>query len=122
MGLQEHLLDPSELYNNVQAAPRLISIYATYASLDPTYISDNWGLSYHPGRERSQNAIFEPKFTHFTDEFRSTLDYIFLVEGQTKAVPTHILALPDPSEFGEGLPNHIHPSDHLPIMGVFRLR
>ncbi|KAJ9072940.1 RNA exonuclease ngl2 [Entomophthora muscae] len=119
--LQDHLMDPTELCKHVSEGPRLISTYATYASLDPSYLSDNWGVHYNPERESSQVAILEPKFTHFTDEFRSTLDYIFLVEGLTNVIPTHVLALPDSSEFGEGLPNQTHPSDHLPIMGIFNI-
>ncbi|KAI0231274.1 RNA exonuclease ngl2 [Massospora cicadina] len=111
---EKSLLPPSELYQDVLSQPRLISIYATYATLDPSYLSDTWGAD-------PRAPSLEPKFTHFTDTFRSTLDYIFMVDGFSRFTPTHVLALPDPSTFGVGLPNHTHPSDHLPIMGIFRL-
>jgi len=102
----QSLLPPFELYELVLKNPRLVSVYQNYAQYDPVYLDEALG-------------ILEPKFTHFTADFRFTLDYIFQLDGQLGLIPTQLLRLPNPDLFGPGLPTPIHPSDHLPIMARF---
>lgn len=64
----------------------------------------------------------EPAFTNCTPGFTGTLDYIFLSSiGYLK--PITLLELPGPQspDIIGGLPNHHHPSDHLPIGGDFEV-
>ncbi|XP_077234794.1 DNAse I-like superfamily protein [Tasmannia lanceolata] len=64
----------------------------------------------------------EPQFTNCTPGFTGTLDYIFFsASGQLK--PVSLLELPGPlsPDVVGGLPNHHHPSDHLPIGADFEL-
>lgn len=64
----------------------------------------------------------EPLFTNCTPDFTGTLDYIFLSDNRhLKAVSLLELPGPDSSDVVGGLPNHYHPSDHLPIGGEFEL-
>ncbi|BBN12907.1 hypothetical protein MPTK1_5g23890 [Marchantia polymorpha subsp. ruderalis] len=58
----------------------------------------------------------EPPFTNYTVTFVGTLDYILFVPSE-RLKPRTLLALPKPGalEVLGGLPNHNHPSDHLPI-------
>ncbi|KAJ7542349.1 hypothetical protein O6H91_10G102100 [Diphasiastrum complanatum] len=58
----------------------------------------------------------EPSFTNCTPGFTGTLDYIFFCPSCCLR-PKSILSLPsiDSIETVGGLPNHFHPSDHLPI-------
>ncbi|KAL3694475.1 hypothetical protein R1sor_008126 [Riccia sorocarpa] len=58
----------------------------------------------------------EPAFTNYTHDFVGTLDYILFVPCE-RLKPRTLLALPPPGaiEVTGGLPNHHHPSDHLPI-------
>ncbi|PWA52787.1 DNAse I-like superfamily protein [Artemisia annua] len=62
----------------------------------------------------------EPKFTNYTHEFTATIDYILFspIEG---IKPIGYLELPeeDSVSIKGGLPNHYHPSDHLPIGAEF---
>ncbi|KAL3498108.1 hypothetical protein ACH5RR_040840 [Cinchona calisaya] len=64
----------------------------------------------------------EPQFTNCTPDFTGTLDYIlFSPSGNIK--PVSFLELPEresPDVTG-GLPNHYHPSDHLPIGAEFEV-
>ncbi|CDP15692.1 unnamed protein product [Coffea canephora] len=64
----------------------------------------------------------EPHFTNCTPGFTGTLDYIlFSPTGDVK--PVSFLELPEsesPDVIG-GLPNHYHPSDHLPIGAEFEV-
>ncbi|XP_008797989.1 carbon catabolite repressor protein 4 homolog 4 isoform X2 [Phoenix dactylifera] len=62
----------------------------------------------------------EPPFTNCTPDFTGTLDYIFLSDaGYLK--PVSLLEVPGPesADIIGGLPNHYHPSDHLPIGADF---
>lgn len=62
----------------------------------------------------------EPPFTNYTPDFTGTLDYIFLSDsGYLK--PVSLLEVPGPesADIIGGLPNHHHPSDHLPIGADF---
>ncbi|XP_043695021.1 carbon catabolite repressor protein 4 homolog 4 isoform X2 [Telopea speciosissima] len=64
----------------------------------------------------------EPPFTNCTPDFTNTLDYIFFspTEGLR---PVSFLELPGPESCDVigGLPNHHHPSDHLPIGTDFEI-
>ncbi|KAG0459348.1 hypothetical protein HPP92_022476 [Vanilla planifolia] len=64
----------------------------------------------------------EPPFTNCTPEFTGTLDYIFLSDA-CWLKPVSLLRLPGPDSVDVvgGLPNHHHPSDHLPIGGEFEV-
>ncbi|XP_051151507.1 carbon catabolite repressor protein 4 homolog 4 isoform X2 [Andrographis paniculata] len=62
----------------------------------------------------------EPEFTNCTPGFTGTLDYIFFSpSGDIK--PVSYLQLPglESPEVSGGLPNYVHPSDHLPIGAEF---
>ncbi|GAB2263777.1 hypothetical protein Droror1_Dr00025911 [Drosera rotundifolia] len=64
----------------------------------------------------------EPAFTNCTPGFTGTLDYIFFApSGCIK--PISFLELPeaDSASVEGGLPNHHHPSDHLPIGAEFEV-
>ncbi|GAB2272898.1 Carbon catabolite repressor protein 4 4 [Dionaea muscipula] len=64
----------------------------------------------------------EPRFTNCTPGFTGTLDYIlFSPSGCIK--PASFLEVPeaDSSSVEGGLPNHHHPSDHLPIGAEFEV-
>lgn len=64
----------------------------------------------------------EPPFTNCTPGFTNTLDYIFFCPcGHLK--PVAILELPGPEspDLAGGLPNFLHPSDHLPIGADFKV-
>ncbi|PKU71664.1 Carbon catabolite repressor protein 4 like 4 [Dendrobium catenatum] len=64
----------------------------------------------------------EPLFTNCTPDFTGTLDYIFLSDTcHLKAVSLLKLPHADSTDIVGGLPNHYHPSDHLPIGGEFEL-
>ncbi|XP_020589740.1 carbon catabolite repressor protein 4 homolog 4 isoform X2 [Phalaenopsis equestris] len=64
----------------------------------------------------------EPIFTNCTPDFTGTLDYIFLLDTRClKVVSLLELPGPDSTDVVGGLPNHYHPSDHLPIGGEFEL-
>ncbi|KAL2633242.1 hypothetical protein R1flu_004721 [Riccia fluitans] len=67
-------------------------------------------------------AAEEPAFTNYTHNFVGTIDYILFVPGE-RLKPRTLLALPAPGaiEVTGGLPNHYHPSDHLPIGCEFGL-
>ncbi|XP_072962728.1 carbon catabolite repressor protein 4 homolog 4 isoform X2 [Typha angustifolia] len=62
----------------------------------------------------------EPIFTNCTSGFTGTLDYIFLSDS-SYIRPVSLLHVPGPdsTDIIGGLPNHHHPSDHLPIGGDF---
>ncbi|WOL09505.1 carbon catabolite repressor protein [Canna indica] len=83
-----------EVYQYLVLASELCSLYAT-----------------HGGGE--------PPFTNCTPGFTGTLDYIFL--GGSRLKPVSILEVPGPKspDIDGGLPNHYHPSDHLPIGADF---
>ncbi|XP_068637233.1 carbon catabolite repressor protein 4 homolog 4 [Aristolochia californica] len=64
----------------------------------------------------------EPPFTNCTPGFTGTLDYVFFSpSGYLK--PVGLLELPGPEspDIVGGLPNHHHPSDHLPIGADFEV-
>jgi hypothetical protein len=65
----------------------------------------------------------EPPFTNFTPKFTGTLDHVFLTR---PLVPCLVArkALPDRTEkdLGQGIPNQLYASDHLPIGFDFRIR
>ncbi|CAI9094905.1 OLC1v1030735C1 [Oldenlandia corymbosa var. corymbosa] len=64
----------------------------------------------------------EPDFTNCTPGFTGTLDYIFFSpSGNIR--PVSFLELPEPEspDVVGGLPNHYHPSDHLPIGAEFEV-
>ncbi|CAL9216983.1 unnamed protein product [Arabidopsis halleri] len=65
----------------------------------------------------------EPKFTNCTPGFTNTLDYIFISPSDF-IKPVSILQLPEPDspDVVGFLPNHHHPSDHLPIGAEFEIR
>ncbi|KAL5701563.1 poly(A)-specific ribonuclease [Ranunculus cassubicifolius] len=64
----------------------------------------------------------EPAFTNCTPQFTNTLDYIFFSpSGHLKPVSVLELPGPDSSDVAGGLPNFIHPSDHLPIGAEFEV-
>ncbi|PWA53222.1 DNAse I-like superfamily protein [Artemisia annua] len=62
----------------------------------------------------------EPKFTNYTPQFTATIDYI-LFSPSEGIKPIGYLELPDADSVSikGGLPNHSHPSDHLPIGAEF---
>ncbi|XP_024538802.1 carbon catabolite repressor protein 4 homolog 4 [Selaginella moellendorffii] len=60
----------------------------------------------------------EPALTNWSPNFKGTLDYIFFSPSASMR-PKTILEVPPDVE--EGLPNHFHPSDHLPIGADFSL-
>lgn len=62
----------------------------------------------------------EPPFTNCTPDFTGTLDYIFLSD-ISYLKPVSLLEVPGPesADIIGGLPNHYHPSDHLPIGADF---
>ncbi|XP_039121336.1 carbon catabolite repressor protein 4 homolog 4-like isoform X2 [Dioscorea cayenensis subsp. rotundata] len=64
----------------------------------------------------------EPPFTNCTTGFTGTLDYIF-ISNTNSLKPISLLQLPGPGspDVIGGLPNHQHPSDHLPIGGDFEV-
>ncbi|XP_023645562.1 carbon catabolite repressor protein 4 homolog 4 [Capsella rubella] len=67
-------------------------------------------------------TIGEPKFTNCTPGFTNTLDYIFFSPSDL-IKPVSILQLPEPEspDVVGFLPNHHHPSDHLPIGAEFEI-
>ncbi|CAM6095623.1 unnamed protein product [Calypogeia fissa] len=64
----------------------------------------------------------EPPATNYTHNFVGTLDYIFFIPSRHLKAKS-LLALPprDAPEVVTGLPNHRHPSDHLPIGSDFEI-
>jgi CCR4-NOT transcription complex subunit 6 len=64
----------------------------------------------------------EPEFTNCTPDFTGTLDYIFLSCMNNRLKPVSLLHVPGPNslDVAGGLPNHFHPSDHLPIGADFQ--
>ncbi|KAI4372173.1 hypothetical protein MLD38_010442 [Melastoma candidum] len=64
----------------------------------------------------------EPMFTNCTPGFTGTLDYIFFCPS-FYIKPVGFLELPegDSEDVIGGLPNHYHPSDHLPIGAEFEV-
>ncbi|CAN0899776.1 Carbon catabolite repressor protein 4 homolog 4 [Linum grandiflorum] len=64
----------------------------------------------------------EPPFTNCTPDFTNTLDYIFFSPGE-QLKPVGFLELPkaEDDDVAGGLPNHYHPSDHLPIGAQFEI-
>ncbi|KAJ1694279.1 hypothetical protein LUZ63_010977 [Rhynchospora breviuscula] len=64
----------------------------------------------------------EPEFTNCTPDFTGTLDYIFLSCDSNCLKPARLLCVPGPDspDVTGGLPNHFHPSDHLPIGADFK--
>ncbi|CAN1140593.1 Carbon catabolite repressor protein 4 homolog 4 [Linum perenne] len=64
----------------------------------------------------------EPPFTNCTPDFTNTLDYIFFSPSD-QLKPVGILELPgaEDADVAGGLPNHCHPSDHLPIGAQFEI-
>lgn len=105
------LLSPEKLTEAILEHPRLVSCYASYARLDPAYACDSWESD-------------EPKFTNYTDKFKSTLDYIFIPEStvdQPRSFSVaRLLSLPATADLGEGLPDLKNPSDHFPLMACLR--
>ncbi|CAA7411144.1 unnamed protein product [Spirodela intermedia] len=75
-----------------------------------------------PLRSLYASAGGEPPFTNCTPGFTGTLDYIFF-SGSGRLRPIGLLQVPGPEspDVTGGLPNHRHPSDHLPIGGNFML-
>lgn len=75
-----------------------------------------------PLRSLYASAGGEPPFTNCTPGFTGTLDYI-LFSGSGRLRPVRLLEVPGPEspDIAGGLPNHRHPSDHLPIGGDFLL-
>lgn len=64
----------------------------------------------------------EPPFTNCTPGFTNTLDYIFFCpSGNLKPVAVLELPGPESSNVAGGLPNFLHPSDHLPIGADFHV-
>lgn len=65
----------------------------------------------------------EPEFTNCTPGFTGTLDYIFFSSPSGDIKPVSYLQLPQSESLDVigGLPNHYHPSDHLPIGTEFEL-
>lgn len=63
----------------------------------------------------------EPVFTNCTPGFTGTLDYIFVSTDSSRLKAVSLLDLPSPDsvDITGGLPNHYHPSDHLPIGAEF---
>ncbi|KAK8963855.1 hypothetical protein KSP40_PGU007174 [Platanthera guangdongensis] len=63
----------------------------------------------------------EPVFTNCTPGFTGTLDYIFVSTDSFCLKAVSLLDLPssDSADIAGGLPNHYHPSDHLPIGAEF---
>ncbi|CAL9776632.1 unnamed protein product [Musa acuminata subsp. burmannicoides] len=61
----------------------------------------------------------EPTFTNCTPDFTGTLDYIFLSGSRLRAVSLLEVPGPESAAVIGGLPNHHHPSDHLPIGADF---
>ncbi|THU69518.1 hypothetical protein C4D60_Mb08t15240 [Musa balbisiana] len=61
----------------------------------------------------------EPTFTNCTPDFTGTLDYIFLSGSHLRAVSLLEVPGPESADVIGGLPNHHHPSDHLPIGADF---
>lgn len=61
----------------------------------------------------------EPTFTNCTPDFTGTLDYIFLSGSSLRAVSLLEVPGPESADVIGGLPNHHHPSDHLPIGADF---
>lgn len=64
----------------------------------------------------------EPPFTNCTPGFTGTLDYIFISD-TSSLKPISLLEVPGPEspDIIGGLPNHHHPSDHLPIGADFQI-
>ena len=64
-----------------------------------------------------------PVYPHvYQDGFHGCLDYVFYTENRGMT-PLGCLPLPTLQECGkEGFPNKYHPSDHLPIGGVFQFQ
>ncbi|KAF5196649.1 Carbon catabolite repressor protein 4-like protein [Thalictrum thalictroides] len=64
----------------------------------------------------------EPTFTNCTPGFTNTIDYIFFSpSGYLKPVAVLELPGPESSDVVGGLPNFLHPSDHLPIAADFEI-
>jgi mRNA deadenylase 3'-5' endonuclease subunit Ccr4 len=79
-------------------------------------------LSHSLGLRSAYESVLgiEPAFTNVTHRFAGTLDYIF----HSKAmIPLCVRGLPSLHECRaeKGLPNLVHPSDHLPIAATFQL-
>ncbi|KAJ9082523.1 RNA exonuclease ngl2 [Entomophthora muscae] len=107
----DSLVPPQKLYDAILEHSRLISCYSSYAQLDSNYACDNWESD-------------EPKFTNYTDKFKSTLDYIFIPESSDSQSDNFFLArllsLPPTKTLGTGLPDVNNPSDHFPLMAALK--
>ncbi|KAG0600259.1 hypothetical protein M758_11G019300 [Ceratodon purpureus] len=70
-----------------------------------------------------EKALGEHPNTNVTPGFTGTLDYVFFRPSDSLRI-VNLLALPDQGspELEGGLPNHSHPSDHLPIGADFAVQ
>lgn len=90
-------------------------------------VSANTSIDYPDGFPIQLHSLYannggEPPFTNCTPGFTGTLDYIFLSD-TSSLKPVSLLEVPGPesADVIGGLPNHHHPSDHLPIGADFRI-
>jgi RNA exonuclease NGL2 len=103
-----------------QTLPLLHSVYSTYQTLD---VEDTKIKVPYTG---------EPTFTNFTESFKGTLDYIFVLGKSTPegdaanrktVTPTKIMHLPylDTLTSHVALPNDMFASDHVSILCEFQI-
>ncbi|KXN67992.1 hypothetical protein CONCODRAFT_9849, partial [Conidiobolus coronatus NRRL 28638] len=103
------LLSIEEIVKIIESNESLQSAYSNYTKLDPTYLEPKYG--------------YEPIYTNITPFFKGTLDYLFYRSSSKQQIEVEsIFSLPDRENFGEGLPNLVHGSDHLSIAAKFNFK
>ena len=76
--------------------------------------------SYSVSNRKGKYECSHPEFTNYTEKFKGTIDYIFYKDFQENNIKVRrVLNIPKSSVLGDGCPNNIFPSDHLPIIADF---
>lgn len=99
------LLPLAELLTRDERLPQCRSMYAVYGTVDP---------------ERA-GGYGEPKFTIYSESYKGTLDYVFVMEREgeedgIKVEPARVLAMPREEDMQPSLPNARFGSDHVCLM------
>lgn len=110
--------------NTFNPPPLFFQVYQYLVSGNPSSTITPECLEELPIPLRSVYACTrgEPPFTNCTPGFTGTLDYILFYPSD-HIRPISFLELPDSDapDVAGGLPNHSHPSDHLPIGAEFEI-
>ncbi|TPX44595.1 hypothetical protein SeLEV6574_g04394 [Synchytrium endobioticum] len=69
------------------------------------------------GKRTQSPVIDEPEYTHWSEDFAGTLDYLFSVREATSRIQVEkLLKIPTLDELKPPIPNEEFGSDHLPLM------